>query len=328
MSNENSLTNKEYYCCDWINSGLHFQPTRLGFCCYGDQSIGDHPTIVENYSGGLIDDEITQKIQDFKKNFQKGEIPHGCQKCSLLEKRAWDGLDEEYFDHFMIGHSHKCNSRCIYCCTNEVPEHLLNLRYDVYSVIKDLFERGKIKASNRALVTFLGGEPTIFPEFEDLVHIFLEHDFQQIKVHSSGIICSKAVLKGLEAGAVSIVISPDSGTREMFKKIKRVDCFDKVWANTKSYKTAAKEDRLVEVKYIIMPDVNDDKAEIDLWFDKIVECGVKYIACDVEQNWFYSCKGEYPQRMYDLVDYFKKKADELSLTLELYTAASRMTEQR
>lgn len=323
-----SLDNQEYYCCDWINSGLFFQISRLGFCCYGNESMGDHPTIFDDYYGELIDDSLIEKIRKFKQRYKDGDIPLGCKNCSLLEKRKWDGLEEDYFDHFMFSHSYKCNSKCIYCCTNEVADDLIDRTYDVYSVIKDLFDRGKIKASNRALAIFLGGEPTIFPDFEDLLNIFIDNNFKQLKVHSSGILCSKAVLKGLQTGVVTVAISPDAGSPEIYEKIKRVTCFDKVWDNIKTYIQNAQKPELVHVKYIIIPKINDNKEEIDLWFDKIIESGVKNIACDVEQNWFYDCKGKYPETMFELLDYFKEKSDSLSLNLEYYTASSRMLESR
>ena len=78
------------------------------------------------------------------------------------------------------------------------------------------------------------------------------------------------------------------------------------------------------VKYIVIPDVNDNKEEIDRWFDLIVESGVKYIACDVEQNWFYNCNGEYSDKMYDLIYYINDRAKNLALNIEFYTAAERM----
>lgn len=320
------MEHKEYYCCEWINSGLHFQTTRLGFCCYGNQSIGDHPTVVEDYNGEVIDENILNKIRAIKQRFSNGDIPEGCKNCSYLRKAEWDGLKDDYFDHFMFGHSQKCNSRCIYCFTNDVPEDLKNRTYNVYEVLKKLFEEDKIKISPTTCAVFLGGEPTIFPDFEDITNLLLENNFSNMKVHSSGIYLSPAVLKGLAIGEkyISIVISPDAGTPETYKKIKRVDCFDKVWNNIKEYLLAAKNPNQVIVKYIVVPDINDNKEEIDRWFDLIVESGVKYVACDVEQNWFYNSKGKYSDKMYDLMYYIKEKAENLSLNIEFYTAAERM----
>lgn len=315
---------QEYYCCEWINSGLHFQTTRLGFCCYGNQSIGDHPTVVEDYNGEPIDENIFGKIRAIKQKFANGDVPEGCKNCSYLRKSNWDGLKEDYFDHFMIGHSQKCNSRCIYCFTNDVPDDIKDRTYNAYAVLKKLFDENKVRVSPMACAVFLGGEPTIFPDFEDMTNLMLENNFPNMKIHSSGIYLSPSVLKGLKTGQISIVISPDSGSREVYQKIKRVDCFDKVWANIKSYISSAKDEKQVMVKYIVIPDVNDNKEEIDKWFDLIVESGVKYIACDVEQNWFYKCNGEYSDKMYDLIYYINDRAKNLALNIEFYTAAERM----
>lgn len=325
---EEQNAQNEYYCCDWVNSGLHFQPSRLGFCCYGYQEIGDHPTIIDDYNGECIDEFIIDDINEIKQKFKNGKIPKGCTNCALLKKADWDGLKESYFDHFMIGHSHKCNSKCIYCYTNNVSDEVKNKTYDAYSVLETLFEEGKVRVSNRACAVFLGGEPTIFPDFEDIMNLFLKNDFPNIVIHSSGIKYSKSVEKGLEKGCVKIVISPDSSTKETYEKIKRVPCFDKVWENIKEYAKHAKTPDLVKVKYILIPDINDSKSEIDKWFELVIDCGVKYIACDVEQNWYFSNDEKYKNKMYEMADYIKEKAEQYGLDLEYYTDAQRMLEER
>lgn len=315
---------QEYFCCEWINSGLHFQPTRLGFCCYGNQSIGDHPTVVEDYRGEFVDENIFEKIREIKQKFKNGNIPEGCRACSFLRKSDWDGLDEDYFDHFLIGHRQECNSKCIYCYANEVTDEIKKRTYNVYDVLKKLFDEKKIKNTPTSCVVLTGGEPTIFPEFEDIMNLFLDNNFCNIRVHSSGIALSQSVLKGLKSGQVSLVISPDSGTREIYHKIKQVDCFDRVWENIKSYISVALDKKKIEVKYIIIPEVNDNTEEIDNWFNLLIDSGVENIACDVEQNWFYNCRGNYSDKMYDLIYYIKEKAQKLLLNIEFYTAAAKM----
>lgn len=315
---------KEYYCCEWINSGLHFQATRLGFCCYGNQSIGDHPTVVEDYRGEPIDEKIWNKIREIKQKFADNNIPLGCKDCSYLRKSNWDGLEQDYFDHFLIGHRQECNSKCIYCYANDVSDDVKNRTYDAYNVLKKLFDENKIKISPTTCVVFTGGEPTIFPEFENIMNLLLDNNFSNIRVHSSGIYLSPAVQKGLKTGQVSIVISPDAGSSETYQKIKRVDCFEKVWSNIKSYISSAKDKKQVEIKYIVIPEINDTKEEIDKWFNLLTESGVTSIACDAEQNWFYNCRGEYSDKMYDLIYYINNQAEKLSLDIEFYTAAKKM----
>lgn len=323
----NNKNTKEYYCCEWINSGLHFQPSRLGFCCYGSQNIGDHPSVIDDYFGECVDEYIFENIKDIRLSFKKGDIPNSCKNCSKLKKALWDGHDKDYIDKFMIGHNHNCNAKCTYCFTNDIDDTTKKRTYDIYPVLDDLFDSGKVKITDSSCVVFLGGEPTIFPEFEDVMSLFLRHNFPNIKIHSSGIKYSKSVAKGLENGNVSIVISPDAATEETYNKIKRVPCFKTVWANIKKYIKKAKESRLVCVKYIIIPGINDNKKEIDKWFDLIVKNGIKYVACDVEQNWFFASKGNFPKEIFELAHYFERKAKELSLNFEFYTEAQRMLKQ-
>ena len=314
----------EFYCCEWINSGLHFQPTRLGFCCNSSQSIGDHPQISEQYSGEYLNKNILNKIKKIKENFKKGKIFKGCKQCSLLKKQKWDGLDEQYFDHFVFTNTHKCNSKCIYCFTNDLSEEVLNLTYNVYPVIKQMRDEGLMKFLPTSTAVFSGGEPTISNDFEQLLNFFLDNDCPNLKVHSSGILFSKSVVRGLEKGDVEIIISTDAGKKETFYKIKRVDAFNKVMANIKKYVEKAKNPEQVKIKFIIIPGINDSIKEIDLWFNNILNCGIKSIACDIEQHWFYNHIEDKNKKMFALLDYFKCKAEEYNLMFEYYAPAKKL----
>ena len=80
-------------------------------------------------------------------------------------------------------------------------------------------------------ITIAGGEPSVAPEFDDLMQVFIDNDLSSIRVLTNATKYSDIVEKGIKLGKVYIVVSVDSGTRETFQKVKRYDFYDKVWNN-------------------------------------------------------------------------------------------------
>ena len=121
---------------------------------------------------------------------------------------------------------------------------------------KELFKKKLFKPGGE--ITFAGGEPTILKEFDELINFLLKNGASRITVHSSGIKHSKAIEKGIKQGVLSVCLSADSGTRETYKKVKRVDKFEQFWKTAKKYAEAQQngEIKFVETKFILIPEVN------------------------------------------------------------------------
>jgi pyruvate-formate lyase-activating enzyme len=77
-------------------------------------------------------------------------------------------------------------------------------------------------------------------------------------------------------------ISPDSGTKETYLKIKGQNGYERVWQNIKKY---CKYPKNVFVKYIIFS-FNSDKEEIIQFVQKCIESGVKNIVISPEAKSF------------------------------------------
>ena len=99
--------------------------------------------------------------------------------------------------------------------------------YNVVPVIEDLVNKGYLR--NGGEIAFGGGEPTIYPEFDDLINLFTRSGIDFMRVHSSGIKFSPAIENAIRQGALNVVVSIDSACPETYRRIKRVDCFEKSW---------------------------------------------------------------------------------------------------
>ena len=183
--------------------------------------------------------------------------------------------------------------------------------------MKSLADKGYI--NNCGEVTFQGGEPTVLPEFEELLTLFLEQKIN-IRVHSSGIKYSKALDDGIKDGLVTVVISPDTGIKETYEKIKRVPCFEKVWANIETYAKNRKNPENVKAKFIITPGVNDSIEEIDKFIKKSLSVGLTNIIWEVEGRYAGLCNYDAPH-VCMLIDYALDAAKKAGLNDEFYDGA-------
>lgn len=312
-----------YKSCDFIESGICFLYYNIPLCCYSISTKGKSIFLVDNYHGEKIDwdkiFEIKQKIKDAHK---KGDITAQCQGCAKLVEKDWD--EKNTIKNIVIQHWAKCNCNCTYCTARNDSRFYTNFRhYKIMPVLKDMLEKQLLEFNGNVL--FGGGEPTRLDELDEVLDLFISNGTDQITINSSGIEYSEAIARALSKDALSLTISPDSGTKRTYKKIKRVDTFEKVWGNVKKYCLAQGNNKCaVKTKYIIIPKTNDNIKEIEEWIQKSIESGVKNIVLDIESSWFSENSDKIPSHIYDLVSHVQKRAKELELELWYYSLADQL----
>lgn len=298
--------NKEYVSCNWLEYGIHFTSSGLDHC---DKYA--HPGGTP-FSISQLDDNHQYNFADFfkkkrkaRKQAKKGILPSGCNGCYLLKKKEWEPSDK--IKCMAISPHTKCNSNCIYCYTS-FNKRAYNSKKDIpiFNILKKLVEKEII--SKDCEIAFNNGEPLIMDEFEDIVNLFVDNKIGRLRIHSSGISYSKSVERALTSGCCDIVISPDSGNSELYKKIKRVDKFDNVWTNIRKYALVQTDKSTVQVKYIIIPMVNDNEDNIKEFVDKAKSSGIQRILIDIEIWWYRknAANEQKIQRIFELIKYAKQ----------------------
>ena len=287
-----------------MGHGISIEETQIKNCCLVTPTNLDTPVLLQDYDHEKIDwEEVFKSKQKYIERQKKEDIDE-CKGCYTLRTQNWD--EEKYISYINFNHWYKCNSRCIYCY---IPDMQNKPHKPILSSIKNLIDKNYFKDIGE--ITFQGGEPTIMEEFEDLINLFLQTN-TKIRIHSSGILYSKAVENGLKDGRISIVISSDSGTKETYEKIKKVPCFDKVCENLKKYASCLTENNknAVKAKYIIVPGYNDSIEEIDNWLNIVRISNVKSIIVDFEYRYASDNINNVSQHMYMLLDYIEQKTKE------------------
>ncbi|MGM9993407.1 MAG: radical SAM protein [Candidatus Avigastranaerophilus sp.] len=299
--------------CSFLENCINFDLNTVCDCCISHNDGRGLPVLIENYSGEIIDWEklFDKKSQRIKQ--QKESTLYDCENCYHLSE--YEFTEPRKISEFHFSHCRSCNAKCIYC-SKEYSCGPLN--YNTYPVIKDLIEKGYYCPGGEA--TFQGGEPTLMQNFNELIHIFIQNG-TKVRVHSNGIKFSTTVESALKENKGTIVISLDSASRSTYKKIKRVDAFDTVCKNIKSYaEAAAKNPDNIIIKYVIVPGYNDNLCEIDKFFKLMKKIGIINIAVDIEVKYArkYSNK-DISSHVYLLYDYFEHKSDIYKMNLLTYS---------
>ncbi|MCD7781070.1 MAG: radical SAM protein [Candidatus Gastranaerophilales bacterium] len=305
----------KYKSCHLIEHGISINVTCIQACCLSREFNKGQLMILPVFRDNTINWEELFSIKRKQRTEQKTKDLSACEGCYNLREEDWD--EEDYISYINFDHWSQCNSNCIYC---GVQTHKPLTKNNTLNAIKELIKQGKFK--NNGEITFQGGEPTILKEFEDLLKLFIQQG-SKIRIHSSGILFSRAIRNGLKEGAVTVIISPDSADKETYKRIKRVDKSNKVWDNIKHYRRGLRQDfqNLVKVKYIIIPGVNDSFEEVTAFLNKVKKYDIKSVIVDIEYTYANSNINNISPHIYILMDYIENFAKENNISYDLYDSA-------
>ena len=118
------------------------------------------------------------------------------------------------------------------------------------------------------------GEPTILPNIDAICDLVLERNWS-IQLNTNAILYKEKLAEAIAANPKSFMaVALDSGSRETYKKIKRVDTYERVIENLHKYKEKGCN---IFLKYILIPQYNDNIDEIIKFLYVVEELNVKHV---------------------------------------------------
>jgi molybdenum cofactor biosynthesis enzyme MoaA len=121
-----------------------------------------------------------------------------------------------------------------------------------------------------ATVELASGELGINPDAENIIEL-CSVGGHPVTLASNATVYNRKISELLGFPNSMMMVSMDSGTPETFYKIKRLDVFHQVVANIKKYRT---DNAKVCLKYIILPGINDNDADITGFLELAEECDI------------------------------------------------------
>ena len=137
--------------------------------------------------------------------------------------------------------------------------------------------------------------------------------------HSSCIDYCEGIERAIQkAPRVTFDFSLDCGSRELYKKIKRIDAFDRVIENVRRYTNAASYAKdFFTAKYILLDGLNDNIEEIEKWLQVINSLGIRSTKIEVNFKNYLPGKVDkiqkIPPHYKELYEYYCKRIKELGM---------------
>lgn len=162
--------------------------------------------------------------------------------------------------------TNRCNLKCVYCSDQELRARQGNEAFLDYDILCHLFQ--DLSAGGTKGVVFEGGgEPTLHPDFADLVKSANKSGLAVGLITNGTVRLSEEVLKQFEWIRVSL----DASNAEEYYALKKADYFEKVMSNLAYY---SKYCETVGVGYVV---TNCNLANIETLIMRLREMGVSYI---------------------------------------------------
>jgi hypothetical protein len=309
---ENYEEYSKHFSCPLLETRFHVSENVCYFCCVPHNAKHQLPKI--HFSRSDDFGKIVEKFIDIREATVAGLNGQGFSACEGCKYVRFDYYKKRKIRTINLDGSNRCNFKCAYCTiagkTNfvDVPD----IQY-YCDLINYMLERKYI--DNTAYIVFCMGEFFLFPDYEKIIPFFEKFDSSVLTNASKYDERINTLLKtkrgGMSSGRFSILTSLDAGTRETFKRVKGVDMFDKVSSNLIRYGGGG--GRCINLKYILMPDMNDNKTDIDGFYQICSEVGPE---CVVLAGDMYDKKA-WPERTADIARYFLDKGYTMGFKMAL-----------
>lgn len=315
----------KYTSCRFLENGIHFFFKEIRLC----NSLSYGPVLIDNYQGNSIKwSHINEKREQIIKSCKEGVVPECCKGCHCLETKEWEFNPK--FKFMEIYHWTHCNCGCVYCSNIYETDGIVDEKikkseyYNLLPILEEVVANNLLDPDVEIFVG--GGEPAVLEELPDLLELFSKNGIKQINLPTSGVLYSDAIVRAIDAMNTFVTISIDSGSAEVYRKIKRIDAFQTVLDNIKKYMQSPRAVDAITLKYIILDGFNDNIEEIEKWLTTAARIGLKNISLTFEYSHsIIKKKGkEIPKHFYNLFEYVRRRSKELDLRMVEYDAINQM----
>jgi len=247
--------------CNFLGRHLFYRQNNFSPCCIS----GKCPII---QTSGTISQRLTQWKDDVTKLIDdiRNEKPNKCQNCHLLNYGFWHkSVKLSVLGFLQDLPGDECNFNCVYCFARKKLDRLKDDDEGLTTcdIIRQLSEMPELDTEDFA-IRLANGEFCVNKYCDEMLDIFSKTKWK-IVLRSNCSIYKEKLATLMESGRIrELLTSLDAGTRETFKKIKQVDCFDKVVENLRKY--PLDKTRFL-LKYIFLEGLNDNETDVDGFYE-------------------------------------------------------------
>ena len=202
---------------------------------------------------------VIEYLKKEKNDSKKENEWLGCKYCNNYKKDNWDVKSSIEFINLSM-YPAPCQCNCFYCTADRKWENTPKVKqaYEkMFEVIELANKKGLI--SPDATWQISSGEITIHPYRDKIMSLV---DNKKAVFYTNVFIYDEDIARNLSNNRDSkINFSIDAGTPQTWAKIKGVDNFDEVCENLTAYRKASINEDQIQLKYIVLPGINDSEED-------------------------------------------------------------------
>jgi organic radical activating enzyme len=268
-----------YESCEWIEGGLAYNRRSLHTCLIVHHHTG-LPFVAE-YNGGEVPLQTLLLLREqIRAANRSGVGYHECRGCAHLKKRVWPRLQYP-IEIVGIAHYSYCNIKCSYCFLQTQDPASFSAGYKPYSllpVIRELIQSGQL--APHAIIDWGGGEPTSYPQFDELLEVLLAHGTFHY-VHTNGTRFPSCLRRSGTPERVHVICSVDAGRASTYVRIKQKDYLERVWSTLSEY---VRVGAIVSLKYIVKEE-NCSSADLEAFVERAASIRPREVIVDLDYDY-------------------------------------------
>jgi organic radical activating enzyme len=273
----------KYLSCRFLERGIVFQHRRVISPCCVNPATAEYPVFVPFNGSDFSLDALMNARSGIIARHKAGDIEPQCRGCPRLQEADWATAMSPYaIDEVTIAPFSSCNIRCNYCYTTAkgATPSPLSGSPRVLPVFQELIDRKLLDP--HATIRFSGGEPTLSPEFEPLLDLLTKYGARCV-IYTNATRRSDAIMEALRRDKVELVLGIDAASVEVYKAIKKMNYYDKVWKVVADYCATVRPDAVNKVwaKFIFCV---ENYHEAEHFVRRADAAGAKYVYYDVDSS--------------------------------------------
>jgi len=284
--------------CESLLRCMRFGTKHIRYCCSpgdNDFKVSTITSEIQNLDG--LEAAYNKFLVKRKEAFdaaKKGLIPIRCKNCHGLTAQEIPNEQPKFLDISTNFYPSVCNANCVYCGVCGISDDercnlqkAKNFQFSKFIAKEFVKLKNNNMISEAAIIRYDSGEIAIAPDNEFLLSFALDNPDISHIIMTNAIVYSPLISQVISQSKKALVrVDMDAGTPETYLKVKGVNKFYKVIENLKKYVVHGN----VEAKYIIIPDMNDDEA--NLYGAMNVAKELKLKSLTMAPEFFYKKKGD------------------------------------
>lgn len=274
--------------CSFLQKALIYNQTGTMQFCWRDSSPSILPDKELNGKGLLkLRNQLIEEIRN-------GQMPShsACAGCPQIREEFYPRQPRSWSVNYFC--QSICNYRCSYCTVAHEKKPDFDAGRNTLGEVLSAYRQEDMLSDSYSVILSTAGEPLLHPKKKEFYEAF---DGAELVINTNGSVYDLDLAELMDREKVLLLISIDAGTSETYEKVKGVgkSTFEKVKKNLSEY--ARRAVGIVALKYLFVPDVNDNPEDVDGFIQLCEETGAVFVVISMD----YYSMDHVTKRMGDMV---------------------------